>query len=160
MEPRLSSKWLINVAWMGSIISLPIPSSSFFLPTTDRVVSSTSQASSRREYNPTPPPLAVILSNILPSIWSKTLITKGLQSTSPLVQRATALCLAQALEKYELVLRALRQVEDVLEEEEGEGRWKTRRQEVEREIRKKVPNFEVIIAFSQVKSTVDSSMSQ
>jgi nucleolar pre-ribosomal-associated protein 1 len=160
MEPRLSSKWLINVAWMGSIISLPIPSSSFFLSTTDRIVSTTSQASSRREYNPTPPPLAVILSNILPSLWSKTLITKGLQNASPLVQRATALCLAQALEKYDLVLRALKQVEDVLEEEEGEGRWKTRRQEVEREIKRKVPNFEVIVAFSQVKSTVDSSTSQ
>jgi nucleolar pre-ribosomal-associated protein 1 len=76
------------------------------------------------------------------------------------VQRVTALCLTQALEKYELVLRTFRQVEDALEEEEGEGRWKTRRQEVEREIKKKVPNFEVIVAFSQVKSTVDSSVSQ
>lgn len=160
MEPRLASKWLINIAWMGSIVSLPIPSVSFYLSAVDPSLATTSSAPNRREYSPTPPPLAIILSNILPSLWSKTLITKGLQNTSPLVQRATALCLAQALEKYELVVLAFQEVEDALEEDVGEGRWKTRRQEIEKEMKKRVPNFEVIIAFSQIKSSIDSTTSQ
>jgi nucleolar pre-ribosomal-associated protein 1 len=142
-EPRLSSKWLINIAWLNSIISLPVPTESFLLKLD----------SMRKEYQPYPPPLQVCLDNIVPPVWPKTFITKGLQGTSPLVQRSTALCLAQVLEKYDAVLQAFREAESALEEDEESGQWKLRRKDIEREIRKRIPNFEVIIAFSQQKST-------
>jgi len=106
-----------------------------------------------KEYQPYPPPLQVCLDNIVPPVWPKTFITKGLQGTSPLVQRSTALCLVQVLEKYDAVLQAFREAESALEEDKESGQWKLRRKDIEREIRKRVPNFEVIIAFSQQKST-------
>ncbi|PVF98589.1 hypothetical protein CPB86DRAFT_704949 [Serendipita vermifera] len=141
MEPRLSSRWLINVAWMGSIISLPVPTESFFLPS----------GPSNNEYKPIAPPLSTILDNIIPSQWPKTFISKGLQNNSSLVQRNTALCLAQVLEKYAIALEHLKLAEKTLEEEADSGNWASRRRELEREMRKRVPNFEVIVAFLQQK---------
>jgi nucleolar pre-ribosomal-associated protein 1 len=141
MEPRLSSRWLINIAWMGSVISLPIPKESFFI----------SGVLSHNEYKPMPPPLSTILDNILPSQWPKPFISKGLQSNSSLVQRTTALCLAQVLEKYTTVLEHLKLAESTLEEEVDLGQWASRRKELEREMRKRVPNFEVVVALLQQK---------
>lgn len=142
MEPRLSSKWFINISWISSIISLPVPDDSFRLgPDT------------KHEYKPTPPPLHIILDNIIPPIWPKSFVTKGLQGASPLVQRSTAMCLGATLEKYERVLQYFRKIEAALEEDEESGQWKQRRREVEKEFRRKVPNFEVIVAFSQQNFT-------
>lgn len=134
---------MINIAWIGAVISLPVPKDSFFLKLN----------STRKEYHSYPPPLQTCLDNIIPSVWPKTFITKGLQSTSPLVQRSTALCLVQVLDKYDAVIQAFRDAEAALEEDEESGQWKLRRREIEREFRRKIPNFEVIVAFSQHKST-------
>ena len=77
-------------------------------------------------------------------------MSKGLQSPSPLVQHCTALVLAKCLGKYIEVLRVFRDVESFLEEEE-DGQWFKRRQDLEREIRRRVPEFQVIIGYSQQK---------
>ena len=77
-------------------------------------------------------------------------MSKGLQSPSPLVQHCTALALAKCLGKYIEVLRVFRDVENFLEEDE-DGQWFKRRQDLEREIRRRVPEFQVIIGFSQQK---------
>lgn len=81
-------------------------------------------------------------------------ITKGLQSISSLVQHSTALCLARVLEKFERVLQALKRVETTLLEDSGVGQWHLRIDELEKEVKKRVPNFEVVVAFSQQKSGV------
>jgi len=137
LEPRLSSKWIANVSFFGSVISLPIPFSSFLLPTSTF-------------FQPSPPPLQIILENILPSVNTKNNLSKGLQSTSSLVQHCTALALAKCLAKYAEVIRIFHNVQSALEEDE-EGQWCNMRKEVEREVRRRVPEFQVIIGFSQQK---------
>ncbi|XP_006457598.1 hypothetical protein AGABI2DRAFT_123450 [Agaricus bisporus var. bisporus H97] len=143
LEPRLSTKWITNISFFGTIISLPVPSTSFFLPNTKNSL-----------YNPTPPPLQTILSNILPSdISPKLIFSKGLQSVSGLVQHCTALALAKCLIKYAKVVEAIKGIEEVLEMgDTEEGLWGKRRREVEKEVRKRVPEFQVIVGFSQQKT--------
>ncbi|KAF5363710.1 hypothetical protein D9756_001121 [Leucocoprinus leucothites] len=140
LEPRLSTKWIANIAFFGNIISLPVPKSAFYLPNTEL-------------YNPTPPPLQTILSNILPSdVSPKNILTKGLLSPSGLVQHCTALTLAKCLMKYAEVLEVFCELESALEVSDTEdGLWAKRRREVEKEIRRRVPEFQVILGFSQQK---------
>lgn len=78
-------------------------------------------------------------------------MSKGLQSSSSLVQHCTALALAKCLGKYVNVIRAFQHVQKVLEEDEEDGQWSKRRREVEREVRRRVPEFQVIVGFSQQK---------
>lgn len=137
LEPRLSSKWIANVSFFGSVISLPVPSSTFLLP-------------SSVLFQPSPPPLSTMLENILPSVNTKNNMSKGLQSTSALVQHCTALALAKCLAKYVEVLRIFHDVQRVLEEDE-DGQWCKRRREIEKEVRRRVPDFQVVIGYSQQK---------
>jgi len=137
LEPRLSSKWITNVAFFGVVISLPVPSSCLFLPNT-------------HQYNPTPPPLSTILDNTFPSsINTKSHFSKGLQSPLGLVQHCTALALAKCLQKYESVLRVFEEAHEALEEDSEEGQWVRRRKEMEREVRRRVPEVGVVVGFAQ-----------
>ncbi|KAG5635154.1 hypothetical protein H0H81_012205 [Sphagnurus paluster] len=138
LEPRLSSKWIANIAFFGSVISLPVPLSSFYLPDTTL-------------YQPAPPPLSHIIENILPSVNTKAHFSKGLQSTSGLVQHCTAIALSKCLAKFEEVIAIFRAIETALEENEADGQWCKRRRDIEREARRRVPDFQVIVAFSQQK---------
>ena len=140
LEPRLSSKWLANIAFLGAVISLPIPTASFFLPGT-------------AIYHPYPPPIPAVIENTLPTTNLKAHLTKGLQSPSPLVRHSTALTLTKCLRKYDSVVTAFREVADALEEEE-DGQWRQAVVSLEHEARKRVPEFQVVVAFSQQKSDV------
>ncbi|KAI9448397.1 ribosome 60S biogenesis N-terminal-domain-containing protein [Lactarius indigo] len=136
LEPRLSSKWIANIAFFGNVISLPVPEPSFFL-------------AGGSLYQPTPPPLTAFIENVFPSVNTKAHFSRGLLLASPLVQHCTALALGKCLSKYSELLRVMRKVESVLEEDEHSGQWKKRRHELEREARRRVPDFQVVIAFSQ-----------
>ncbi|KAG5640903.1 hypothetical protein DXG03_006683 [Asterophora parasitica] len=138
LEPRLSSKWIANIAFFGSVLSLPVPTSSFYLPNS-------------MLYSPTPPPLSSIIENILPSVNTKAHFSKGLQSPSGLVQHCAAIALAKCLAKYEQTISVFRTIEHTLEENEADGQWCKRRRDIEREARRRVPEFQVIVAFSQQK---------
>ncbi|KAI6110769.1 ribosome 60S biogenesis N-terminal-domain-containing protein [Pisolithus croceorrhizus] len=136
-EPRLSSKWIANISFTGQVISQAVPTSSFLLPGTT-------------EYNPMPPPLSMIIANILPSVGTKAYFTKGLQTgAAGLVQHCTALTLAKCLKKLAEVICTFKRIIAALEEEEEGGQWSQRRKEVEKESRRRVPEFQVIVAFSQ-----------
>ena len=74
--------------------------------------------------------------------------SRGLQAPSPLVRHCTALALAKCLLKYDAVLHALQRVERALEED-ADGQWARRRAELEREIRRRVPEFQVVLGFAQ-----------
>ncbi|KAI0640548.1 ribosome 60S biogenesis N-terminal-domain-containing protein [Trametes meyenii] len=139
LEPRLSSKWLANIAFFGAVVSLPVPTSSFVLPS----------SGSTSLYQPAPPPLTAILENILPTAQIKIHLSRGLQAPTPLVQHASALALAKCLLKYDAVVRAFHAVERALEEDAEDGLWARRRRELEREVRKRVPEFQVIVGLSQ-----------
>ncbi|KIO12008.1 hypothetical protein M404DRAFT_994067 [Pisolithus tinctorius Marx 270] len=137
LEPRLSSKWISNISFSGQVISQAVPTSSFLL-------------SGTAEYSPIPPPLSTIMANILPPVGTKAHLTKGLQvGAAALVQHCTALTLAKCLRKLAEVARIFERVIAVLEEDEEGGQWSQRRKEVEKEARRRVPEFQVIVAFSQ-----------
>ena len=141
LEPRLSSKWLANIAFFGAVVSLPVPTASFFL--------TESGSGSGSIYQPSPPPLATIVENIIPTTQIKSHLSRGLQASSPLVQHASALALAKCLSKYQSIVQAFQGVQSALEEDDEEGLWARRRREVEREVRKRLPEFQVIVGFSQ-----------
>lgn len=86
------------------------------------------------------------------SVNAKAHMTKGLQSASLLVRHCTALGLAKCLAKLGQVVQTFQEVASVLEEDEQQGQWSLRRREVEREARRRVPNFQVVIAFAQQAS--------
>lgn len=63
--------------------------------------------------------------------------------------------------KYAKVLEVFKAIEDALEVGDTEqGLWGKRREEVEREVRKRVPEFQVVVGFSQQKPPVPSSTGQ
>lgn len=148
LEPRLSSKWLANVAFLGTVVALPVPIWTFIHQDSGL-------------HQSTPPPLHNIIENILPTSSIKAHLSKGLQSLSPLVQHCSALVLAKCLKKLHDVLAAFRTVEDALEENEEDGQWKRRHREVELEARRRTPDFQVVLAFSQqVSSSVPTTPEQ
>ena len=49
LEPRLSSKWLANIAFFGAVVSLPVPTASFFLPESGSGSASLYQPSPRHD---------------------------------------------------------------------------------------------------------------
>ncbi|KIJ58791.1 hypothetical protein HYDPIDRAFT_119198 [Hydnomerulius pinastri MD-312] len=146
LEPRLSFKWVANISFTGQVLSQAVPTSSFLIP------------GSAELYNPTPPPLSSIMANVFPPVGTKAHLSKGLQAGSAgLVQHCTALVLVKCLRKLAEVVRLFKMVEAALEEEEDEGQWNRRRKEVEKEARRRVPEFQVIIAFSQQNLSAGSS---
>lgn len=140
LEPRLSSKWIANIGFFGCIISLPVPSASFYLPNS-------------RLYQPTPPSLSAMIENILPLVQTKIHFSKGLLSSSGLVQHCTAVALTKCLVKYQAVDSQLQKVAFTLEEDEEDGQWSKRRRELAREVRRRVPDLQVVIAFSHQKQS-------
>ena len=139
LDPRLSSRWIINIAFLGSVISLPVPRPSFLITEDPQI------------YCPVPPPLAVIVENILPLANIKTHLSRGLQHSSALVQHCTALALCKCLTKFGEVVQALTEVRQILQEDDS-GLWSLRLQEVEKEVTRRVPEFQVVVAFTQQKS--------
>jgi len=69
-----------------------------------------------------------------------------------LVQHCTALALSRCLVKYQAVREQFRKVALALEEDEEDGQWNKRCNELERDVRRRVPEFQVLIAFSQQKN--------
>jgi nucleolar pre-ribosomal-associated protein 1 len=138
LEPRLSTKWITNVAFFGNVISLPIPTATFYLP--------------NQLYDPTPPPLSTIIENILPSVNTKRNLSKGLQSSSGLVQHCTSLALTKCLDKFQHVIDKFHEIALALGED-NDGQWSKRCREVEMEVRKRVPDFMVVVAFGQTQQT-------
>ncbi len=140
LEPRLSTRWFTNIALSGSIISLPVPTSSFLLEDKE----------SSGFYQPYPPPLSNVIENIFPTSLGKGFLTKALQPNSrSLVQHSTALALCKCLVKYGEVMKEFQKISDALEEVEEDGLWAKRIRDLEREARKRIPEFQVILAFSQ-----------
>ncbi|KAF9263035.1 hypothetical protein L218DRAFT_1077444 [Marasmius fiardii PR-910] len=215
LDPRLSSRWLGNVAVLRAIVSLPVPEESFRL------------SPSSSEWSPTPPPFSTIMENIFPSPPNSTKggwFTKGLQvqpppppqpssrpstsankssnqpsSTKPasgsqttmtntskkpeglgLVHLYTAQALCTCLMKYVQVRDAFRRIADALDEttlsdsflpvstgeivdveEELQGRqgqWRKCLLDLEREVRKRVPEFGVVVSFVSRIETESSEM--
>lgn len=140
------------MAHLGRIISLPPPAKATFQHTLPGATDSDPSP-----FRSNPPSVSTIVESVLPSPLTNLHLTKGLQHSDGLVQHVTALTLARALEKLELVQKLFRDIEAELEAEPGssaESPWARRSRELEMECRKRVPDVLVVIAFAQKSATL------
>lgn len=86
VDPKLSSRWIATVGFIGRIVSLPPP------------ITLQSDAA---------PPLAAMIESILPSPLLKSHLSRGLLDASPLVQHLTALTLIRCLQKLHVTQQLL-----------------------------------------------------
>jgi len=90
------------------------------------------------------------MANIFPGGGTKVYFTKGLKvDIAALVQHCTGLALTKSLRKMGNVVHVFKTIAAALEEDEVEGQWTQRRKEIEKEARRRVADFQVIVAFSQ-----------
>ena len=153
------------MAFLGTVVSLPVPTSCF----SSLDPSSSLSSATELAYNPSPPSLSSLLENTLPSVLSKESLAKALHNNSvPLVKHCVCLTISKCLNKFEEVRQSFQHVERILEEDAEFGQWSRRRIEYEKEMKRRVPNFHAIVQLSfhvsgaNAESTASSggSMSQ
>ncbi|KAJ3040726.1 nucleolar pre-ribosomal-associated protein 1 [Rhizophlyctis rosea] len=128
-EPRLSSRWLANVALAAKIIRLPVPS---------RLGATSAQMS--------PPSISVMAENILPTPLSRAVTGRALQHSSPLIKYTAAGVLSLASEK----LADLRRVLEGMEQgSSGPDRWRNCWSNLLDEIRRRMPELQIVLALQQ-----------
>lgn len=138
-------------------ISLPIPS--LYFPLT-------------QSYPIAAPPVHVIIDNILPTCVSRSITSKALQHASPLVKHTTTVVLATAFQKLGRVLDKIGEVEAELDEIQDEQaalqfdtdaadtqpvasvRWRQAAQHVRDEMRRRVPDVQLIISLQHQISSL------
>ncbi|RUP46033.1 ribosome 60S biogenesis N-terminal-domain-containing protein [Jimgerdemannia flammicorona] len=164
-DPRLSSKWLANMTLLHKIISLPIPS--LYFPLT-------------QSYPTMPPPVHVIMDNILPTCANRSVTGKGLQHASPLVKYMTTVILGIAFQKLGRVLEKMDEIAaelDELQDERafpqtdvtadetvgaqlvGSARWRQVAQHIHDEMRRRVPDVQTIVLLQHQVASI-SKMAQ
>ncbi|KAJ3412602.1 nucleolar pre-ribosomal-associated protein 1 [Chytridiales sp. JEL 0842] len=139
-EPRLSSKWLTNMAFATQVISLPPP---------DLV----KKAKDSAIFGLTPS-VSVMIDNILPPQLSKGALGRALQHSSPTVRHAASIVLAVCLEKLESVQKELERLEEtqiaeaeVAISDDAKGWSRSTIRSLRDEIKRRVPDVQIIIAF-------------
>lgn len=156
VEPRLSVRWMATMAYIGRIVSLPLPPISTFQQVRPR-------ASTEEEvpFKRSPPPKESIIEAVIPAPLTKVHITKGLQQPDYLVQYVTATTLTRCLQKLSIVRKMLKDIEkEVVGEPSsskniiGENPWSKCIRELEGEARSRIPDIMVIIAFAQKSSNL------
>nr|ODN91496.1 hypothetical protein L204_05480 [Cryptococcus depauperatus CBS 7855] len=151
LEPQLSTRWVATMAYVGRIVSLPPPDLNTF-----RQPALTGSDRSLSPFRLEPPQTAIIVESILPAPLTKSHLMKGLQHTYHLVQHMTALVLSYALIKLSKVLEVFRYIEMELygANSFGDNSWAKGIRALEVEIRKRMPELGVIVAFAQKSVTL------
>ncbi|WVF66097.1 hypothetical protein IAT40_000836 [Kwoniella sp. CBS 6097] len=152
LEPRLNARWMATMAYVGRIISLPAPQLSTFRQPASRGADLTGAP-----FRAHPPAVSTMIESILPSPLTKAHLMKGLQHTEAFVQHVTAITLARGLQKLATVQELLTSIESDVGDEPStsqENIWTRRRRELELEVRKRIPELSVIIAFAQKAATM------
>ncbi|ORX35335.1 ribosome 60S biogenesis N-terminal-domain-containing protein [Kockovaella imperatae] len=150
LDPRLDSKWMSTISYVGRIISLPIPPAGTFRQTPARGVDP-----EQMPPNAQPPPVSTMIESILPSPLTKVHLGKGLQHSHELVQHLTALIIGRSLQKLHSVQTLLQSIEADLEDPmSSDNAWARARYELEIEARKRVPDILVVVAFAQKSATL------
>ncbi|KAG8899680.1 hypothetical protein FRC00_001102, partial [Tulasnella sp. 408] len=137
LEPRLSSRWITNIALATKIVALPSPVWSF-RSTTAR---SASSSASPPPYVHSPPPIQAILDSILPVTLSKAALIKGLRSPSAVVRHLTASLLAHSIKKAGEIAEEMQRASEALEEDESMGSWAVGRKELLKDLSSRIPEL-------------------
>lgn len=148
LEPRLDARWIATIAYVGRVISLPLPAREKFNQPAPRGTSATSMPP-----RAAPPAVATVVESVLPSPLTKQHVMKGLQHSSHLVQHVTALALARGLQKLSAVQALYASIAHELGEN-AEGAWRAGARELEAECRRRVPEVSTLIEFAQKSATM------
>ncbi|KAF9068316.1 ribosome 60S biogenesis N-terminal-domain-containing protein [Rhodocollybia butyracea] len=191
LDPRLNARWIVAMAWYGRVVALPVPEDMFYLPQSDS--GGVRERTPRVTPPPLRSVVESVVPSFTGG-GTKTSLTKALSagggiekptsvqdsktgSGLGLVQHTTALTLCRCLEKYTQVRSALLRAARAAGEEEqrieeanvgggkSTGSWTRRLAEVTREVRARVPDVQVILAFlkrieaasSELESSSNSS---
>lgn len=147
LEPRLDARWLATMAYVGRIVSLPLPPVETFHEPAPK---GSKEAMPPRAL---PPAVTTVVESVLPSPLTKQHLSKGLQHQVALVQHVTALTLARGLQKLQKVQALFSQIAAELGEG-PDGPWTARARDLEVECRLRVPEVPVIVAFAQKAATM------
>ncbi|KND03819.1 uncharacterized protein SPPG_01275 [Spizellomyces punctatus DAOM BR117] len=140
-EPRVSSKWIANMALAAKIIQLPIPSR----------LGATIIAMS-------PPPLMTMVDNVLPPPLDRALNIRGLLHPNALVKHTSAFVQALALEKLARIQATIESIaEDIVASSAQlavavgsvDGllqKWRKARDDLTDEIKRRLPDFQTVLA--------------
>ncbi|KAI9313499.1 ribosome 60S biogenesis N-terminal-domain-containing protein [Dichotomocladium elegans] len=133
VEPRLNSKWLSTIALIQKIIRLPVPSLSY---------------GDTNIYPSTPPPVSVILDNILPTAFGRAISTRGIRNHSALVSYSTILLITASFLKYTDVASA---IDTVISSSDLQGahKWRECLVEVRDGFRRRLPDITTIATIYQ-----------
>ncbi|KAI7856237.1 ribosome 60S biogenesis N-terminal-domain-containing protein [Circinella umbellata] len=141
LEPRLSSKWLANLALLQRIVRLPVPSLYY---------------GNTNLYPASPPSTNVIIDSILPNVFGRAVSTRGLKNASPLVSYATILFLSAAFLKYADVLKALEKAVSTMDEDndsESTKKWKECIAHIREGFTRRLPDLLTIVTVYQPASS-------
>ncbi|TPX63386.1 hypothetical protein SpCBS45565_g06637 [Spizellomyces sp. 'palustris'] len=140
-EPRISSKWIANMALAAKMIQLPIPSR--FGATIIAI---------------SPPPLMTMADNVLPPPLDRALNIRGLLHPNALVKHTSAYVQALALEKLARIQATIETVaEDIIacsaqlavavgSVDALLQKWRKSRDDLTDEIKRRLPDFQTVLA--------------
>ncbi|KAE8538308.1 hypothetical protein D1P53_005650 [Cryptococcus gattii VGV] len=145
LEPRLNARWMATMSYVGRIISLPVPPLQTF-----RQPAPAGTDPSLSPFRTEPPLVSTIVESVLPAPFTKAHLMKGLQHTEGIVQHMTAVTFSRALTKLGQVQELFSSIESELYPDgQPDNPWARRQRELEMEIRKRLPELAIIVAFAQ-----------
>ncbi|KAJ3069977.1 hypothetical protein HDU98_006970 [Podochytrium sp. JEL0797] len=144
-EPRLSSRWITNMALAANIITLPVPS----------LLASAQHTHTDPTTVLAPPTLQTLADNVLPSALTRIAMGRALQHASPTVRHVAAFVVSRALEKLGLVLEEIERVRVRVAETGVEGEsggekageeWRALKEALVEEVRRRVPEVQTVLS--------------
>ncbi|OXG21306.1 nucleolar pre-ribosomal-associated protein 1 [Cryptococcus neoformans Tu259-1] len=145
LEPRLNARWMATMSYVGRIISLPVPPLQTF-----RQTAPAGTDPSLSPFRTEPPQASTIVESVLPAPFTKAHLMKGLQHAEGIVQHMTAITLSRALAKLGQVQELFSFIEtELYPNGQPDNPWARRQRELEMEVRKRLPELAVIVAFAQ-----------
>ncbi len=156
VDPRPSSRWLCNVAFFGRVIGLELPSfrnaKVEHLESLDESTKNTIIPQGHRLFASEPPPLSIILANVLPGPLHRFLFSQGLNSSDRLVRYSTCALLCRCLDRMVQFRSVCLAAISELDEDEN-GPWRRRLDALEMEARRRIPDISIVIQILQVATS-------
>lgn len=159
VDPRPSSRWLCNVAFFGRVVALELPS--FLNAKVEHLESDTSSTGplvphAHRLFASEPPPMSIVLANVLPAPLHRHLFSQGLNSSDRLVRYSTCALLCRCLDRMvrfrDVCLNAITELD-----EDENGPWRRHLDALEMEARRRIPDISVVIQILQVATSRNSA---
>ncbi|KAI9356524.1 ribosome 60S biogenesis N-terminal-domain-containing protein [Zopfochytrium polystomum] len=136
-EPRLSQRWLSNMAVAAKVLALPVP---------DLV-----ERWQRSTIGLGLPTVSVLADNILPTPLGRLLLGRCLQHSSNTVRHASSYVLGLSMDKFGRVNNQLKELADIEAAEAdaangtNENRWLSLSRQLREEMRRRIPDFQLIL---------------